>query len=70
MLFPPDHIFYTLIWTKFQLNLVFGYPNPGVLNLFLTADRSALDNFAADHPGSSVKLSSGGEGGFGGMVSG
>ena len=36
----------------------------GVLNLFLTADRSALDNFTADHPGSAVKLSKG-EGGGG-----
>ena len=36
--------------------------SPGVLNLFLAADRSTLDNFTADHPGSAVELSSGGEG--------
>ena len=38
---------------------------PGVLNLFQTADRSTLDNFTADHPGSAVELASG-EGGGGG----
>ena len=32
----------------------------------LTADRSTLDNFTADHPGSAVKLSSEGGGGGGG----
>ena len=34
----------------------------GVLDLFLTADRSTLDNFTSDHPGSAVELASGGEG--------
>ena len=35
---------------------------PVVLNLFLTTDRSTLDNFAADHPEPAVKVSTG-EGG-------
>ena len=37
----------------------------GVLNLFLPADRSTLDNFATDHPGSAVEVSSGGGGDWG-----
>ena len=32
------------------------HTRPVVLNLFLTADRSTLDNFTADHSGSAVKL--------------
>ena len=50
-------ILFKLIWR------IMRHLRPGVLNLFLTADRSALDNFTADHPGPAVKLSSGGEGG-------
>ena len=42
----------------------------GVLNLFLTADRSTLDNFTADHPGSAVELASGGGERGGGKVCG
>ena len=41
----------------------------GVLDRFLTADRSTLDNLTSDHPGSAVELASGGGGGgFVGVV--